>query len=77
MAKAKGKDDSKPAFDTSNAGAMATLKKHMMDWFNNHRGEEFISPMTFQQTYPQFDKYDSSSFRKPYYAIKKRILNGE
>ena len=52
---------------------MTTLKKHVSDWFENHRGEEFISPMIFQQTYPQFDKYDHASFRTAFYAVKKKL----
>ena len=45
MAKGKSKqqDDTKVAFNTTDANLMATLRKHMNDWFENHKGEEFIS----------------------------------
>ena len=76
MAKTK-KVSLKEAFDAGNETIMQLLKKHMRDWFDSHCGEEFIFPMMFQQTYPQFDKYESASFRKPYYAIKKKMMNGE
>ena len=74
MAKAKLKqqEDTKVTFNTTDANLMATLRKHMNDWFENHKGEEFISPMIFQQTYPQFDKYDSIPFLRSFYNIRKK-----
>lgn len=76
MGKTK-KESSKDIFDTENEKLMRLLNKHVKDWFDSHPGEEFLTPLVFQQTYPQFDKYESASFRKPYYAIKKKLRNGE
>ena len=73
MPKSKKDDSTKQTFDTSSSSLMTTLKKHVSDWFENHRGEEFISPMIFQQTYPQFNKYDHASFRTAFYAVKKKL----
>ena len=77
MTKSKANKEEKPAFDSTNANLVKTLNKHMQDWFDSHPGEEFISPLVFQQTYPLFDKYESQSFRKKFYAVKRRIQIGE
>ena len=63
--------------DKSNAGLISQLKKHMVDWFEKHPTQKFISPMQFQNAYPQWDKYTTRSFSVPFYAIKTRIKNGK
>ena len=75
--KIKKDNSTKQTFDTSSSSLMTTLRKHVLDWFENHCGEEFISSMIFQQTYPQFDKYDQASFQIASYAVKKKIMIGE
>ena len=67
----------KNTLDKSDSSKVATLFKHMSDWYNDHPGSSFISPRDFQNSYPQWDKYSNDSFRKVFYSIKKRILNGE
>ena len=69
--------DDKEIIDKSDANKMATLYKHMNDWFSDHPGEAFISPRDFQNAYPQWDKYSSESFRKVFYSIKGRISKGK
>ena len=71
------KQDDKDHFDHSNSNLVTTLNKHMNDWFDLHKGEEFITPKQFQNTYPKWDKYSNDSFRKAFYSIRKRIINGE
>ena len=55
----------------------AQLKKHIVDWFEKHPNQKFISPMQFQNAYPQWDKYTTKSFSVPFYAIKTNIKNGK
>ena len=64
-------------FDKNDAKHVELLKKHLVDWYQKHPNSKFISPLSFQQTYPQFDKYSTKSFSVPFYAIKKKILNGK
>ena len=77
MAKSKtNEDEGKPLFP-KNEIASVTLKKHMEDWFQNHRNEAFITPVEFQNLYPMYEKYDSKSFRIVFYKFKKKIQTGE
>ena len=76
MGKSKASKEDQTLFDTSSSNLMKTLHKHMQDRFDNHPGEEFISPMVFQQTYPLFDKYETKSFRNAFYAVKRKIHIG-
>ena len=48
----------------------------MEDWFNKHQDEKFITPLAFQNIYPQWDKYINESFRKPFYSYKKKLKEG-
>ena len=75
MSKRKTKEE-RVEFEPS-ASLLTTLKKHMLDWFENHRHEAFISPRAFQNSYSQFDKYTSESFRRHFYNVKTKILNGK
>lgn len=77
MGKSKKDEEKKPSVDTSSANTMSTLRKHMDDWFEKHQHEEFISPLLFQNTYPQWGKYDVKSFRNAFYNVKKKIMGGE
>ena len=49
----------------------------MVDWYEKHPNSKWISPLKFQQAYPQWDKYTTRSFSVPFYAIKTKIKNGE
>ena len=70
MSKKSSKKEEKEVFDSTNESLMTKLKKHMVDWFEAHPGEEWISPKAFQNVFPVFDKYSSESFR----AVKKSMV---
>ena len=67
----------KEVFDKANDNVVSTLFKHMNDWYQDHPGATFITPRDFQNSYPQWDKYSSDSFRKQFYKLKKIILDGK
>ena len=77
MSKKTSKATEKINFDVNNDNLVLQLSKHMNDWFEDHRHEEFTTPKQFQNLYPQWDKYESKSFCNPFYSLKKKIKEGE
>ena len=64
-------------FDSNNENLILQLSKHMNDWFESHQHEKFTTPKQFQNLYPQWDKYESKSFRNPFYSLKDKIRGGK
>ena len=74
--KKSSKEETKEEWNP-NANQLTALKKHMLDWFESHQHENFITPRGFQNTYSQYDAYTNESFRRYFYPIKMKIKNGE
>ena len=78
MAKGAAKTmEDKEIMDKANSNLVATLYKHVNDWYNQHPGATFITPRDFKNAYPQWDKFSNESFRRNFYVVKNKILKGE
>lgn len=71
MAKSKAPPEKEDFIPTETK--VSELHKHMNDWYQDHRGQPFISPRNFQLLYSVYDKYDADSFRKVFYKLRKKI----
>ena len=76
MSKKTSKATEKINFDVNNDNLVLQLSKHMNNWFETHRHEEFTTPKQSQNLYPQWDKYNLNSFQNQFYSLKKKIKEG-